>query len=262
MSDQAHDAKVTTLRSDELRGVQVRLEGVNKRYVTGSGTITALGDVGLAIPSGAIVGLTGPSGSGKSTLLHVVGAMDVPDSGRIDVGGVEVTTLDRRAQSEYRRTIGFVFQRFHLLPALTVLDNVAAPVLPFKTAFDKSERAAELLAAVGLGGREDALPSQLSGGEQQRVAIARALINDPGLLLADEPTGNLDSATGTEIMQLLLDLRRSRGMTVLVATHNALIAARCDRIVRLLDGRVLDDVEVTAGTDPDALLQRIGRVDV
>jgi len=242
--------------------VQVLLEGVNKRYVTGSGTITALGDVGLSIPSGAIVGLTGPSGSGKSALLHMVGAMDVPDSGRIDVGGVEVTTLDRRAQSEYRRTIGFVFQRFHLLPALTVLDNVAAPVLPFKTSFDKSERAAELLEAVGLGGREDALPSQLSGGEQQRVAIARALINDPGLLLADEPTGNLDSTTGTEIMQLLLDLRRSRGMTVMVATHNALIAARCDRVVRLLDGHVLDDVKVTAGTDPDELLQRIGRMDV
>ena len=261
MSDQAHDAKVTTLRSDELRGVQVRLEGVNKRYVTGSGTITALGDVGLSIPSGAIVGLMGPSGSGKSTLLHVVGAMDVPDSGRIDVGGVEVTTLDRRAQSDYRRTIGFVFQRFHLLPALTVLDNVAAPVLPFKTPFDKSERAAELLAAVGLGGREEALPSQLSGGEQQRVAIARALINDPGLLLADEPTGNLDSTTGTEIMQLLLDLRRGRGMTVMVATHNVLVAARCDRIIRLLDGQVLDDVEVTAGTDPDELLQRIARMD-
>ncbi len=173
----------------------------------------------LSVPSGTIVGVTGPSGSGKSTLLHVVGAMDVPDSGRIVVGKAEVTAFERRSQAEYRRTIGFVFQRFHLLPALSVLDNVAAPLLPFKTSFDKSERAAELLAAVGLGGREDALPSQLSGGQQQRVAIARALVNDPGLLLADEPTGNLDSTTGTEIMELLLDLRRTRGMTVLVATH-------------------------------------------
>ena len=261
MSDDAHDAQVTTLRSDGARGVSVVLESVTKQYSTASGTITALGDVSLSVPRGSVVGLTGPSGSGKSTLLHVIGAMDVPDSGRIVVGSDEVTALDRGRQSEYRRTIGFVFQRFHLLPALTILDNVAAPLLPFKTPFDKFERASELLAAVGLGGREDALPSQLSGGQQQRVAIARALINDPGLLLADEPTGNVDSATGAEIMQLLLDLRRDRGMTIMVATHNALIAARCDRIVRLLDGHVLDDVEVATGTDPDKLLQRIGRMD-
>ena len=142
--------------------------------------------------------------------------MDRADAGRIVVGADDVSALDRGAQAAFRRRIGFVFQRFHLLPALTVLDNVAAPLLPYRTGFDKIERARELLTAVGLAGRDDALPSQLSGGQQQRVAIARALVNDPVLMLADEPTGNLDSATGAEIVQLLLDLRDERGMTVSV----------------------------------------------
>lgn len=243
-------------------GTSVLLDRVTKRYSTGSGSITALSDIKLSVPAGSIIGLTGPSGSGKSTMLHVVGAMDAADSGSVRVGDVDVSALGRREQAAYRRTIGFVFQRFHLLPALTALDNVAAPLLPFRTPFDKFARARELLAAVGLGGREEALPSQLSGGQQQRVAIARALINDPGLLLADEPTGNLDSATGVEIIQLLLDVRRERAMTVIVATHNALVAARCDRVVRLLDGRVLDDVEVSADADSQETLTRIGRLDV
>jgi putative ABC transport system ATP-binding protein len=185
--------------------------------------------------------------------------MDVPDEGRIVVHGEDVTRLSPRRQAAYRRTIGFVFQRFHLLPALTALDNVAAPLIPYRTDFDKHERAAQLLAAVGLEGREDSLPSELAGGEQQRVAIARALVNGPRLLLADEPTGNLDSQTGSEIVALLLELRASRGMTVLVATHNPLIASRCDRIVRLLDGRVRDDVPVVAETEAAKLVERISR---
>jgi putative ABC transport system ATP-binding protein len=188
--------------------------------------------------------VAGPSGSGKSTLLHVIGAMDTPDAGSIVVGGREVTALSRGEQAAYRRTIGFVFQRFHLLPALSVRDNVAAPVLPYRTAYDKFARASELLAAVGLGGRGNSLPSRLSGGEQQRVAIARALINEPGLLLADEPTGNLDSVTGAEIVNLILNLRSRRGMTVIVATHDPLVASRCDRVVKLRDGKVVDDVRV------------------
>jgi putative ABC transport system ATP-binding protein len=171
-----------------------------------------------------------------------------------------VSRLSSSAQVGYRRRIGFVFQRCHLLPALTVLDNVAAPLLPYRTDFDKLDRARELLDGVGLAGRENALPSELSGGQQQRVAIARALMNNPVLLLADEPTGNLDSQTGGEIIDLLLDLRERHSMTMLVATHDQVIASRCDRIVRLLDGRIVDDVTV----DPSAheqVLDRISRIE-
>jgi putative ABC transport system ATP-binding protein len=149
-----------------------------------------------------------------------------------------------------------------LLPALTALDNVGAPLLPYKTDFDKVERARELLAAVGLEGREDSLPFELSGGQQQRVAIARALVNEPILLLADEPTGNLDSATGGEILELLVELRERHGMTVMVATHDAMIASRCDRIIRLLDGRIVDDIDVPPASDEQEVLARIGRLDV
>jgi putative ABC transport system ATP-binding protein len=237
----------------------VVLDHVSKRYVTDGASIVALDDVELSIPAGSAVGITGPSGSGKSTLLHVVGAMDRPDSGTIQVGGVEVSSLRRSEQPAYRRRVGFVFQRYHLLPALTAVDNVVAPLLPYKTDFDKVERARELLAAVGLAGREGAVPSRLSGGEQQRVAIARSLVNDPMLLLADEPTGNLDSATSDEIMQLLLDLRSRLEMTVIVATHDPLVASRCERIVRLRDGRVVDDAAVRKADRAD-VLERIGRL--
>ncbi len=242
-------------------GAGVEVLSVSKAYGTGAGRIAALDDVTLGVPAGSVVAVTGPSGSGKSTLLHLVGAMDTVDSGSITVGEVEVTRLSRRAQSHYRRTIGFVFQRFHLLPALGALDNVAAPLLPYRTSFDKFARAGKLLDAVGLAGREDALPSQLSGGEQQRVAIARALINEPAVLLADEPTGNLDTATGSEIVGLLLQLRDAQEMTVLVVTHNPAVAARCDRVVRLQDGQAIDDVDVPAGVGPLVMLERITRVD-
>jgi putative ABC transport system ATP-binding protein len=187
--------------------------------------------------------------------------MDDADSGRVVVDGDEVTSLTRGAQTSFRRRIGFVFQRFHLLSALTALDNVVAPLLPYRTDFDKAERGTELLAAVGLRGREESLPSELSGGEQQRVAIARALVNDPVLLLADEPTGNLDSKTGTAIMELLLELRARRKMTVIVATHDTVIASRCELIVRLLDGRVLDYIEVAPAGEPERVLERISRIE-
>ena len=245
-----------------VEGFGVQLQEVTRRYEVGQGrSITAIDDVTLDIAAGSVVAIAGPSGSGKSTLLHVIGAMDVPDAGSIRVGESSVTGLSRSEQARYRRTIGFVFQRFHLLPALTVLDNVVAPVLPYRTPYDKFDRARQLVAAMGLAGRGRSLPSRLSGGQQQRVAIARALINDPGLLLADEPTGNLDSATGAEIMELLMDLRRDRGMTVIVATHDPVIASACDRIVRLRDGRVVDDVTVSGRVDAEALLGRIARLD-
>jgi putative ABC transport system ATP-binding protein len=242
-------------------GASVETRGLGKRYVTGETAIAALDDVTLTIEPGTLVALMGPSGSGKSTLLHLVGAMDSADEGEIIVGGLTVTALSRGEQVEYRRRIGFVFQRFHLLPALTALDNVAAPLLPYKMEFDKHERAAELLTAVGLGDRGESLPSELSGGEQQRVAIARALVNEPMLVLADEPTGNLDSETGAEIIELLLELREARGLTVMIATHDALVASRCDRIVRLLDGHILDELEVPTSVEPEALLDRISRMD-
>jgi putative ABC transport system ATP-binding protein len=242
-------------------GADVRVEGLSKRYSAGAATVVALDRVTLSIHPGTMVAVTGPSGSGKSTLLHLVGAMDLADAGRILVGDYEVTRLSRHEQAAYRRRIGFVFQRFHLLAALTALDNVAAPLLPYRTAFEKHERAAELLRAVGLGDRGGSLPSELSGGEQQRVAIARALVNDPILLLADEPTGNVDSQTGGEIMDLLLELREQRGMTVIVATHDPVVASRCDRVVRLFDGRVLDDVEVSRVEEPETVLERISRLE-
>ena len=243
-------------------GFAVSLERVSKRYRTGADTvITALEDITLSIEPGQVVGFSGPSGSGKSTLLHVVGAMDVPDEGVIRCGADVVTSLSAADQVRYRRTIGFVFQRFHLLPALNVLDNVIAPVIPYRTTFDKYDRARELLAAVNLAERGDSLPSRLSGGEQQRVAIARALVNDPGLLLADEPTGNVDSHTGTEIMDVLLDLRDERSMTVLIATHDPIVAARCDRIIRLEDGRATDDVRVADRRASADVFARISRLD-
>ena len=237
-------------------GASVELRGVSKRYLAGEQEITALDEVTLSLEAGSLAAVMGPSGSGKSTLLHVLGAMDIPDAGEVGVAGSEVTAMSRGELVAYRRRVGFVFQRFHLLPALTALDNVAVPLLPYRTAFDKRERAKTLLDSVGLAGREDALPSELSGGQQQRVAIARALAVDPFLLLADEPTGNLDSQTGEEVLDLLVHIRRERGTTVVVATHDVVVASRCDRIVRLHDGKVVEDVRVEAA----AASEMLGRV--
>jgi putative ABC transport system ATP-binding protein len=228
--------------------VDVTLKGVSRRYPG----VIALDTVDLEIKDGAAVALTGPSGSGKSTVLHLLGGMDRPDEGAVEVEGKQLTS---RQLDAHRRRVGFVFQRFHLLPALTVLDNVLAPVLPRRVDFDRRARGMELLEAVGLAQRADALPSELSGGQQQRVAISRALINRPGLLLADEPTGNLDSATGREIVDLLLSLRERYGMTMLVATHDAEVAANCDRMVRLHDGRIVADEPVAPADD---VLDRLG----
>jgi putative ABC transport system ATP-binding protein len=225
-------------------GLPVSLCDVSKTYRTGFGLpVHALNLVSLRVPSGQALAITGPSGSGKSTLLHLVGAMDTPDEGSITVGELELARLQERERAAFRSQIGFVFQRFHLLPALTALDNVAAPLLPLKVGFDKQQRARELLAAVGLSGRERDLPSHLSGGEQQRVAIARALVNSPGMLFADEPTGDLDSRTGAKVMGALLELRSKRGLTLLIATHDAGLASRCDRVIELLDGQIVSDSE-------------------
>ena len=225
-----------------MAGASVSFAAVTKTYRTGAGLpVQALDGVTLDIPGGQAVAVTGRSGSGKSTLLHLAGAMDDQDGGSITVDGHDLGRMSEKQRTRYRRGVGFVFQRFHLLPALTACDNVAAPVLPFRTGYDKRARARDLLAAVGLAGREDDLPAKLSGGQQQRVAIARALVGDPRLLLADEPTGNLDSTTGAEVLDLLFTLHRDRGLTLILATHDPAVAARCDRVIELSDGMITKD---------------------
>ena len=231
----------------------LELRSVCKRYGTGTGgQVTAANDVTFTIEAGAFVALTGASGSGKSTLLHMIGAIERPDSGTIIRNGTEVT--------DYRRTVGFVFQRYNLLHGLTVLDNVIAPVLPYRTGWDKRQRARDLLTAVGLAGRERSLPSRMSGGEQQRIAIARALINTPALLLADEPTGNLDSANAGGILDLLARLRVEHHITILLASHDPQIAARAERLIRLRDGAVVDDIQLTADRPVEDLIRRISQL--
>jgi putative ABC transport system ATP-binding protein len=239
----------------------IELRGITKRYGIGNDRqVSAADDVNLSIPAGAFVALTGASGSGKSTLLHLIGALERPDSGTVLASGTDVTALRGAALAAYRRTVGFVFQRYNLLPALTALDNVIAPLLPYRTTFNKRERGKELLAAVGLAGREQSLPAKMSGGEQQRVAIARALINTPALLLADEPTGNLDSANATEILQLLATLRGQREMTIILGTHDPQVAAHAERLIRLRDGAVIDDIALTGGYPVDDVIRRVGQL--
>jgi putative ABC transport system ATP-binding protein len=239
----------------------LELRGVCKRYGTGGGEqVIAADDVTFTIEAGAFVALTGASGSGKSTMLHMIGAIERPDSGVIISNGTEVTALRGTALADYRRTVGFVFQRYNLLPGLTALDNVIAPVLPYRTGWDKRQRARQLLEAVGLAGRERSLPARMSGGEQQRIAIARALINTPGLLLADEPTGNLDSATATEILDLLATLSAEHNMTTVLASHDPQIAARSERLIRLRDGAVVDDILLTADRPVQDIIRHVSQL--
>jgi putative ABC transport system ATP-binding protein len=241
--------------------VTIELQHVSKHFGLGPGQrVTAADDVSLTVAAGEFVALTGASGSGKSTLLHMIGAIERPDSGTIISNGAEITKLRGAALADYRRTVGFVFQRYNLLPALSALDNVLTPVLPYRTSWNKRERARELLAAVGLAGREQSLPSRMSGGEQQRVAIARALINTPPLVLADEPTGNLDSRNATEIIDLLASLRGKYQTTILLASHDPQVAARCERLIRLRDGAVVDDLQLSGGYPVEDIVRRAGQL--
>ncbi len=216
--------------------------GLTKRYHLGSATINALADVDLDVGDGEWVAVTGPSGSGKSTLLHLIGGLDRPSAGTIAVAGRDLGALDRESLARHRReTVGFIFQAFRLLAHLTARENVALPLLLAGRSRDEAERrAGELLARVGLAARAAHRPPQLSAGEQQRVAIARALANGPRLLLADEPTGNLDAAAAADVLTLLTDLQRAHALAVIVATHDAEVATRARRIVRLRAGRVVD----------------------
>ncbi len=239
----------------------IELRDVRKRFGLGQGQqVIAADRISLTIGTGEFVSLTGASGSGKSTLLHLIGAIERPDSGTIISDETDVTALRGTALADYRRTVGFVFQRYNLLPALTALDNVLAPVLPYRTSWNKQDRARELLTAVGLGGREQSLPARMSGGEQQRVAIARALINRPPLVLADEPTGNLDSRNATEIIDLLAALPGQYHTTILLASHDPQVAARCERLIRLRDGAVTDDIGLTEGYPVEDIIRRVGQL--
>ncbi len=220
-------------------GASIRACGLRRSFGTGDTRIVAIDDLSLTIEPGAVVALCGPSGSGKSTLLHLLAGIERPDSGRLEVAGLDLAQATRRRLLDHRRRVGLVFQRFHLLPALSALDNVIAPVIPVRVPFDKVKRARELLAAVGLAGRESAAPSQLSGGQQQRVAIARALIASPALILADEPTGSLDSGTGTEILDLLCSVSAQWSTTMVIATHDQRVAAACDYVISMRDGALV-----------------------
>jgi putative ABC transport system ATP-binding protein len=221
----------------------IQLERVTRRY-EGRASVTALDETSLSIPRGQLVSVVGPSGSGKSTLLNLIGTLDTPTSGEIRIDGesLGVLTDDRRTRVR-RDKIGFIFQFFNLLPSLTCLENVGLPLhlrgWPRKKVV---ERARELLHLVHLDDRIDHLPDQLSGGQRQRVAIARALSVQPPILLADEPTGNLDSRTGQEILSLIQDLHTQFGATIVVVTHDPTVAASCERTLTLRDGRIVEDV--------------------
>ncbi len=218
----------------------IRTVDLTRTFEVGESTVEALRSINLEVDQGQFVALVGPSGSGKSTLLNLVGGLDRPTSGELWIDGIELSASKEKALTEHRRRrVGFVFQSFNLLPRLTAVENVALPLV-FVGAPEKErlERAVQLLDQVGLSDRLDHRPTQLSGGEQQRVAIARALVNRPAIILADEPTGNIDTGTGAEIMALLRRLNREQGVTLLLVTHDPEAAGFADRIIQLRDGQI------------------------
>jgi putative ABC transport system ATP-binding protein len=217
----------------------IELFGVSKTVTSGGAPLTILHPTSLQIARGRAVAITGPSGSGKSTLLGLIAGLDAPTSGRISLDGTDITSLGEEALARLRgEKVGIVFQFFHLLPSLTAYENVLVP-MEIAGLRDPASRAKALLEDVGLANRGHHYPSQLSGGEQQRVAIARALANDPPIVLADEPTGNLDSATGRQVIELLVNVNRQRGRTLVLVTHDAELAKFADDAIALRDGRVV-----------------------
>ena len=232
----------------------ITLESITKVYKLGENNVHALRGVSLDIQAGEFVSIIGPSGSGKSTMMHILGCLDRPSEGRYLLNGKDVSALSRDELAKIRnQQIGFIFQGFNLLPRTTALENVEMPLLycrPVVPPAERRERALKALAAVGLSDRADHHPNQLSGGQQQRVAIARALVNEPSLILADEPTGNLDTKTSIDVMHVLQDLRRRQGITIVLITHEADIAAYGTRIISVRDGVILSD---TPNTPRDSL---------
>jgi len=224
----------------------VAMRGVDLSLGRGAARVHILRDASLTIAKGEAVGIVGPSGSGKSTLLMIMAGLERPDRGEVAIDGVSLKSLNEDALARFRGAkIGVVFQSFHLIPTMTALENVAAP-LELARARDASARAREELALVGLADRMSHYPAQLSGGEQQRVALARALVPRPSLLIADEPTGNLDEATGRAVMDLIFELKARRGATLALVTHDPELAERCDRVIRMRSGAVEDVALVPA----------------
>ena len=217
----------------------IRLAGIELKLASAAGEVNILRGLDLEVVPGESVGIVGPSGSGKSTMMMNIAGLERPTAGRVEVAGSDLGALDEDALARFRRArIGIVFQAFHLIPTMTALENVAVP-LEFAGRPDAFERARAALAAVGLDHRLGHYPGQLSGGEQQRVALARAFVVEPLLLLADEPTGNLDAETGRQVIELMFDLAGRRGTTLMLITHDPALAGRCRRLVRLLDGRIV-----------------------
>lgn len=223
----------------------LRTENLKKSFRTGEVTVDALCGINMDVQRGDFLGIIGPSGSGKSTLLGLIGGLDTPTEGHVYIDGTDITNLNERALTRIRNEkIGFVFQSFNLIPTLTALENVALPVqFSRHRAFNPRQRAREILETLGLGDRLNHRPSQLSGGQQQRVAIARALANNPPLLLADEPTGNLDTASSAMVLDALRDVQRITGTTIVVVTHDMEVASQVDRLITLVDGRIVQTVD-------------------
>lgn len=223
-----------------MSDILLSAKNVSKSYTMGKRTLEVLRGVSLDVARGDFLALRGASGAGKSTLLHLFGGLDSPNSGEIHFAGRKLAQLSEHEIAILRNTkVGFIFQSYHLLPELDALENVCLPARMLRKPADAAEkRGRELLIRVGLGARLDHKPYELSGGEQQRVAIARALMNEPELILADEPTGNLDSHTGTEIVDLLVSLRADKNTTLIIATHDAAVAARAPKMIQLVDGQI------------------------